>query len=44
MTLKALAILALLVAVLLTNKLALVIAVVIEVVDGMIWSWQNSRP
>jgi hypothetical protein len=36
MTLKALALLALVVAVLLTSKLALVIAVALEVVDGIL--------
>jgi hypothetical protein len=42
MMLKALTILALVLAVLLTNKLALVIAVALEIIDGMVYSWRKS--
>jgi hypothetical protein len=42
MTLKALTLVALVLAALLMNKLALLIAVVLEVIDGVISSWQKS--
>ncbi len=42
MALKALTLVALVLAVLFMNKLALVVAVALEVIDGVISSWQKS--
>ncbi len=42
MALKALTLVTLVLAVLFMNKLALVIAVVLEVIDGVISSWRKS--
>jgi len=44
MALKALTLVTLMLAVLFMNKLALVIAVALEVVDGVISSWHKSTP